>query len=289
MSISPAFGATGVRADTPIVITFSEPMDTASVEVAYQPEQTPPEAIAITWSEDDTVASIDAKLTYPTGDDPASVPSKVHRFAVTPSATDAAGNPLGAAVSHEFDLARHVEQRFINSSPLNLGSARLSGNVGFNGTGGGTWIFAGDLHYGFMTFDITPVVNESEMLAFLGARIDTEVQAIHYDPFADHGDLSWERVEFDDAAGAAAATGSESGVFMAAANAWAVGDPVIVDVSDVFLVQLSRRIQNEDRAQYRLAFDVGTPPNDGENDGVRVNNLDTHANPTELVVEYLLE
>ena len=55
----------GVRIDVPIVVTFSEPMDEAATALSYEPAMAPAEQPVMSWNDDSTVLSIDAKLAYP--------------------------------------------------------------------------------------------------------------------------------------------------------------------------------------------------------------------------------
>ena len=58
VSVSPENGARGVENDTPIVLRFSEPMDRASTEAAYQSELVPSRSVVFAWSEDSTELAI---------------------------------------------------------------------------------------------------------------------------------------------------------------------------------------------------------------------------------------
>ena len=60
VSVSPANGATGVRANANIVVTFSEPMDPVRrLRTAYQSADIPNAGVTFGWSADDTVLTID--------------------------------------------------------------------------------------------------------------------------------------------------------------------------------------------------------------------------------------
>lgn len=125
-SISPPDGATGVRSDTDIVVTFSEPMDTVSVEQAYQSDDLPPSAVVFSWQNDSTVLTIHPKSPLVYADLTDSTDSARHyAYTFGSTAQDLAGNRLsvsrGTPLNVAFSTLRHVTQ----SLPVNPGGALL--------------------------------------------------------------------------------------------------------------------------------------------------------------------
>jgi hypothetical protein len=110
VSVSPPHGATGVPSGTNIVITFSEPMNTMATEAAYESADVPANAVAMTWSADRRVLTIDpnAPLTYASGADPTSVTARTYAFTITTAARDAAGNSLAQAYNWSIRTLRRI-------------------------------------------------------------------------------------------------------------------------------------------------------------------------------------
>jgi hypothetical protein len=69
LSVSPSDGALGVESNAEIVITFSEPMATSSIEAAYQSPDLPVSRLTFTWNEAGTELTIKptAPLVYQAG------------------------------------------------------------------------------------------------------------------------------------------------------------------------------------------------------------------------------
>jgi methionine-rich copper-binding protein CopC len=91
----PSDGATGVAVDTSIQLTFSEAMDTASVEGALS--FAPAIACTFAWSSGDTVLTCDPDSDLAAGTD--------YDVTVSTSAQDADGTSLEAAASFGFETA----------------------------------------------------------------------------------------------------------------------------------------------------------------------------------------
>lgn len=111
ISISPEDGAKGVPSDSPIVITFSEPMDHVSTEAAYESATLPAGRVTFDWNDDSTVLTvlpIDG-LQYASGTTPSS-PAKVYSIAISSTAEDRAGNQL-EDVAWSFATLRTIAQR----------------------------------------------------------------------------------------------------------------------------------------------------------------------------------
>jgi hypothetical protein len=107
--VSPADGSSGVRADAPVIITFSEPMDRAMVEDAVvssagaEPE--------FSWDDSGRVLTLfhAAPFEYAAGTDPATLAAKTYTISVSRGATDLAGNRLADAASATFGTLRRLQ------------------------------------------------------------------------------------------------------------------------------------------------------------------------------------
>jgi hypothetical protein len=112
LSVSPEDGERGVRADTVIRITFSEPMDRGATEDGYQSADIPSADTTKWWNEDSTVLTIEPndELAYETGETN-DLAFDAIRYAVslTDTATDLAGNRL-ERVDWSFSTLRRFVQ-----------------------------------------------------------------------------------------------------------------------------------------------------------------------------------
>jgi len=150
-STTPVAGATGISRSTNIEVVFSEPMDKASAQTAFQ--ITSPAGVTGTFSwpsSDRMVFNPSSDFAYGTD----------VRWQVTTAAKDLAGNTLAATVTRTF--------RVIRQKTVDLESqAALDGYV-FNTGGvniGSTSLFAGDYRdntyfRGFLSFDLTQLVTD---------------------------------------------------------------------------------------------------------------------------------
>lgn len=289
LAITPANGTVNVRVTEPIVVTFSEPMNTDSGNVAYDPEEIPTEPWETSWSPDGTTLTIDAKLTYPTSGDPNNVPNKVHRFTITENAQDLAGNPLDTPAAGEFTLARQVVQELpiIFNAP-NCGNVNVADGAGeFTfigcGEGGSTGTVA---RMGYATFDITAVPDN--ILEWQSARIAASIRGITGDP-GKYGDVVAEHIFFDTINNdvPTTATLNALGVFIDLTPAPMVDDPVEVDVLVALQDDLANRATRNNKSQYRFLIPGwDTPDLDGTADFVHVYNT---VGTTHLEAIYLLE
>lgn len=104
---TPAAGAVGVRQDATVVLTFSEPMDTAATEAAFRllaPDGTPL-AVSFSWEDEGRrmVATPTAPLAYS-----ADAGYLTYGYRLAATARDPAGNPLAAAFAADFSTLRRL-------------------------------------------------------------------------------------------------------------------------------------------------------------------------------------
>lgn len=111
VSVSPADGALGVRGDTNLVITFSEPMDRVTTQAAYQSADIPAAGVTFSWNSNSTVLTVDpiVDLPYAEGTAPSS-PARQFAISITDTAEDLAGNRLLAPNAWLFSTLRRVTQ-----------------------------------------------------------------------------------------------------------------------------------------------------------------------------------
>lgn len=122
VSISPAGAATGVAKDANIVVTFSEKMNQAATQAAYQSTDLPASDVTFSWNPAGTVMTINpnADLLY-------TAAGKTYAFSLTTTATDIAGNALPATNS-SFKTFRQLTTT-LNSTPALDGWVRSDGTV----------------------------------------------------------------------------------------------------------------------------------------------------------------
>jgi Bacterial Ig-like domain len=98
VSIEPANGAVGVKKDTNIVVTFSQPMNTLETEAAYysKNEELDGANVRFSWNTDNTELTIDPNndLQYNSGTHPDEVIERQYGFGFTEKTVDADGNFL---------------------------------------------------------------------------------------------------------------------------------------------------------------------------------------------------
>ena len=111
VSVSPVNNATGVTNDQNIVITFSEAMDAAATEGAYQSNDLPLGGTTRSWSSDGRVLTLDpTTLFYDSGTDPAVVQAKLYSLAISTGARDRAGNQMTQSYNWSFRTLRRITQ-----------------------------------------------------------------------------------------------------------------------------------------------------------------------------------
>ena len=108
VSVSPANGATGVTADAKIVITFSQPMDQAATEAAYQSSDLLAANATFNWDVSSKVLTIKprAPLEYAKGTTVSTAP-KAYVFTLTGAAKDKTGTAL-APLASSFTTLRDI-------------------------------------------------------------------------------------------------------------------------------------------------------------------------------------
>jgi hypothetical protein len=218
----------------------------------------------VSWSDDGTVLTIDPvePLAYASGSDPGDVVAAEYGFAIEGTATDVAGNPLGAAVVSSFSTARRITTT-LAVDPSLTGAVLADGSLQ---TGAGGDPLAGDgsdnvQRKGFVALvldDVPPgAVIES-------ATFDATQYLTLGAPFSSLGTLGVQHIVADalDADAFAVASLADLGVLSASAT----DGPRTVDVTAALAADLAA---GRSRAQLRLEFDSATD-GDGSSDRTRL-------------------
>jgi hypothetical protein len=128
LSITPADGATGVRADAIVVVKFSEPMDRLSVLDTLASSSLG--AVTFDWSDGGATLTIKpvAPLAYAagTGNDPATVEAKQYVVTLGTGAKDEAGNLVGAGAQTIFKTLKRLSSRLPRKNDLTGTATALS-------------------------------------------------------------------------------------------------------------------------------------------------------------------
>jgi hypothetical protein len=254
--VTPADGATGILADTNIVIRFNEPMDLADTQAAYQSSDIPSGDVVFRWSADGRELTVDPvePLEYAMGVFPSDAPAKEYSFSISTAAADRAGNALAQTEMFTFSAARALTVR-LEVDPL------LSGNVTPTATPDVGPIAAGDdaqnLSFrGFATFSLAGLPAETidiHRADFVLASIDTTGEPWQMGP------LKLVHVTFAavDAEAYDAAPLRDLGTLLPADNtSWML--PIALDATAAVLDDFNARAERMNRSQYRLQFQLPT-------------------------------
>ncbi|MGH1345050.1 MAG: Ig-like domain-containing protein [Nannocystales bacterium] len=157
-SMTPTDGATAVRANATIVLSFSEPMDVLSVADALDTGAL--DAVTLSWNDDDTELTLtpDDDIPYATGSSPLGVEALEFTVTLSNTASDLAGNTLDEAWTATFSSARRLTVA-LSHDPGYTGGVISSGVVQ---TGSGDDAIVGDYsdnlaRRGFFGFSIAPL------------------------------------------------------------------------------------------------------------------------------------
>jgi len=264
IAVSPEDGARGVSNDAPIVIGFSEPMDRASTEAAYQSELMPSRSVAFAWNESSTELTITPgePVEYGVGEAPELAEARRVSFFISASATSADGQSLAQPYESSFSLLRQV---VFAVAPL--ADRGLSGNYRSDDSyGAGACaedesnmcvgdVRAGrqsDQYKGFISFEMAAALPAD--LVELQAELRFELSATAGNPFAGLGNLLLEHVSFGEI-GLEAFDSEPLDVLGPIASAGDAGAEIRADVSASLLSDLS---VSDALSQYRLAFEDAT-------------------------------
>jgi hypothetical protein len=256
-SVVPAEGARGILPDADVVITFSAPMDTRSVEAAYVSSQLSATAVSFVWSAGDTVLRVrpNAPLQVNRGVAGATVNPASYVIDIGSAARDKAG--LALVPKHlNFTVVRAITEELDAIQDRNL-----TGNWRTDDTYGtlycelvDTTICIGDgssVYKGFVTFPLNDL--PSDVVSLSAAELSSTVQLIAGDPFGALGTLRLEHVEFNSVgpeALSAPALAAAKPLSTSALGAQRMSTDVLADVRADW--------GTRERSQFRLFFDTAT-------------------------------
>jgi Bacterial Ig-like domain len=276
ISIDPPDGATGVKSDANIVITFSEKMDQVATQNAYQSDTMPADKyLTFSWNAEGTILTINPSgLTYKRGPDPATTVANKFSFMLGTGAKDSAGNAL-ASVSSSFATLRRIQTRL----PVipELCAVAYSNNTSFSGAialprvgDSLTDSNASVVARGFYTFDLSAIPNSVTTADIDFAELSIYKNSVIGTPYA-FGSINLDHVNYG-----ATTDNSSGGIFNTSSLANLgifddVSKPVgyrPADVKSAIGDDLSNRASRGSRSQYRLAFPGTSNNNDNKQDFV---------------------
>ncbi len=263
VAVSPEDGATAVVSDTPLVITFSTPMNQEATQAAYQSEGIPSSGVTFSWNEDGTELTVtpNQPLEYATGTDPNTVQARRYSFFISASAEDLAGNQLASPEEFSFSVLRQINGTFFAVRNRDLtGSWRSNDTYGagdcarneINMCVGDTRVGGTSEQYkGFITFDLSSL--PSTMASVSEAQLNLQITGTSGNPFGGLGGLFLEHADFQVIGSDAfdAEPLSELGRIATNGNA---GTMLSVNVLSAVETDVTNRVMT----QYRLRFQAET-------------------------------
>jgi hypothetical protein len=264
---TPSASATGVPASAKIMVTFSEPMDPATVEDAYSSQQLPLDKVSLAWNADGTVLTIspDAPLLYAQGQgtDPSAVTPFTYAITIGTEAADLAGNPMAAPMQLSFATKRRLAGSF--SIDPNLTKALLDATVL-----PGVSLYAGDnatgkRYHSYVTFDLSalPAGSEVELASFDGTQTAPFGAPYSLGPImAQH--LTYSTMDNIGAVQAISLPGPFSTDAALQAKA--------IDVTSQVKDDVTNRVARGNRSQYRLQIETQTNANGAADTAVFTKN-----------------
>jgi hypothetical protein len=167
---TPSADASGVLADVVIEVSFSEPMDKASVQAAWQSPDLPSNAVTFSWDTEGTILTVTPNSPLAIAEiDALEDPATAYSFSINAAATDLAGNGLEPELALSFTTARRW------TTPV-LRDPELTNYVSSNGAvaGNASVIRVGDSanNLGYRAF-VTYAIAEfpEDMIALESARM----------------------------------------------------------------------------------------------------------------------
>jgi hypothetical protein len=251
----PEANAIGVRDDQHLEVTFSEPMNQASVEAAYASDDLPAEQVTFAWSADGTILTItpSALLAYAegTGVNPAAVAAKTFAITIGTGATDLAGNALAAPMELTFATRRRLLALFgldTSMTRVTQGASSLDA----------TEILVGDhsntsTYRSYLTFDLTTLPEDAELerAQFQGRQVLVEGA-----PYA-MGPVNVHHVVYTSTLATALNTTFTIST-PGALSSDAAQEIKTIDVTSQVISDIADRAERNHRSQYRLQINPAT-------------------------------
>ena len=198
LSTSPPNGARGVPVDAVIVVTFSEPMDQAATEAAWESEDLPADAVTMTWNAAGDVLTVTPHepLTYAEGDDPDVLEPHMYAVALNASAKNLTGHSLEEPITLEFGTVRSIVYSEVPNEP-DLTGHLLDGSI----TPNTNLIWIGDnatnsAYKGFVSIDLSTL--PPDIIEFSSAHLFVNQTGVPLGaPYADLGVVYALPVDFE--------------------------------------------------------------------------------------------
>lgn len=293
VSVSPNNNGIGVEASAKIRIEFSEPMNQAATEAAYQ--STDMAAVTFAWSPNGRRLEIDPVGDLEYGDLAITPAGRVYGFTIQATAKDLAGNPL-APLTSTFKTLYKITRTLSSVAALD-GYIQGDGAVEATSTG----IFVGDDGIpnnaqikGFLSFSLTILADDGlttperitsaklrifQPSPFIGsAYTDLQLGGRHL--LAAHvvygATLNF--VDFN-----SAILHNLGEISRDDAIEYKVNDNALESVRNDW----AERARRDDRSQFMLFFPLATN-GDGFTDAALFNSRETGSNPPQLEVTYLV-
>ncbi|HEY5923906.1 MAG TPA: Ig-like domain-containing protein [Kofleriaceae bacterium] len=264
VSTMPANAAAGVKPDAKIVVTFSKPMDQASVLAAWTSADLPTSQAQFAWNSAGDTLTVTPSQPLPvatgSGLDPTTVTALEITYSIAASATDTTDKPLTASLAVKFTTVKRMTHDIANIDALTQSVANDGTVISPSSGGVGKSNFTNVFFRVFASFQLpTLVAGATVETAQLVGRQETVTGA----PYTKLGNLKAQHVnfaQFDANTFAATPLGNPIGDFSTNATVEQKSLDVTAQVRDDYANSAARG----GRSQYRLEYPLGT-----NNDGVR--------------------
>lgn len=257
-AVSPADQAVGVPSDSPIVVAFSESMDTAQVELAFESDDIDPSRASFVWSEGDRVLTITPgePLQYARGPKSEAPQPRSYAYQFSAIARDLAGNRMEPRAFSFLTLRAVTLGIAPESDDARTGNWTSAGVFGTGSCGeGNARICMGDgallsdaQYKAFASFDLAPLERDAPVLE---AELTVGELSTLGQPFGALGELRFEEVEFS-TIGDAAFRDARGRTVAPLQSTTALLEPIEV------LDTVARKLAEGGPAQFRWSFAIGT-------------------------------